>query len=370
MIHKTKDTESGGKNAGRLEEAGAAAEQQMAFYMEREFGVSPGIHVLHDLRLELGGGDAVQIDHLVIHSHGMIIIESKSVSSEVTVDQRDEWTRRFGGREQGMPSPIKQAERQGQALRTLLSEHKRDLRDKRLMGMFQGGFESCPMETIVAISDRGVIRRHGGADPPEVKKADQVADKIKEIVARHQKAGSLVGMMRTAPEDNSGLYDLREGEIKRIIAFLQSRHRPRHSAPTRKSPTAPVPDPARPPFLAAPVSPKPPAPASTPPRQTAPAPPKPKTAPRPAPAPTPTGLVIQGHRCRHCASEAVLEVRWGKRAYYAVCATPECGKGTDLPKICPACGREARIRKQGPDFFRECPPAPEGCGEAKQIVAG
>lgn len=342
MIHKAKDPQFAA-SVGRMGDAGAAAERQMAFYLNRAFASDVGVHIINDLRLELANGDALQIDHLVIHRHGMIIVESKSVGSGVSVNQRGEWTRRIGGREQGMPSPIEQARRQGDALRALLRSHSTDLRDRRLLGILPGGFKHCPMEVIVAISDNGIIERRGGADPPEVKKADQVAGTVRDIVERHRKAASLIGMMRSSdPKDDSGMYDLRESEIARIIPFLLSRHRPLAGPATRPATGAPEPNgelvPAAPPSVAEPP-------------------------PGSAPA-----IAIPGHRCRHCGSHTVREVRWGNRAYYAVCAG--CGKGTDLSRICISCGREGRIRKQGPAYFRDCPTKPQGCGRSEVIVVG
>jgi hypothetical protein len=40
--------------------------------------------VFNDIRLQ-HDGEVVQIDHLVVHRHGMVVIESKSVSGEIHV---------------------------------------------------------------------------------------------------------------------------------------------------------------------------------------------------------------------------------------------------------------------------------------------
>ena len=57
-------------------QAGFAAEKQMAFYLKRGFGEDPKVLVLNGLRI-VQGNDAAQIDHLLLHEYGMIIIESK-----------------------------------------------------------------------------------------------------------------------------------------------------------------------------------------------------------------------------------------------------------------------------------------------------
>lgn len=79
--------------------AGARAEAQMAFYLKRAFGDAKDVLVLHDLRLSnQDGSDAAQIDHLVLHTGGMVIIESKSVTSEVSINENHEFSRLWNGR--------------------------------------------------------------------------------------------------------------------------------------------------------------------------------------------------------------------------------------------------------------------------------
>ncbi|MEO1407846.1 MAG: nuclease-related domain-containing protein, partial [Pseudomonadota bacterium] len=108
--------------------AGIQAERQMAYYLHRAFATSSNLYVINDLRLvdpeqpepdpRTGGSSpgVAQIDHLVLHRFGAFIVESKSVTGTVTVRDDgggDEWTR--SGK--GMPSPLRQAERQGEFLR-------------------------------------------------------------------------------------------------------------------------------------------------------------------------------------------------------------------------------------------------------------
>ncbi|MDQ2732228.1 MAG: NERD domain-containing protein [Armatimonadota bacterium] len=86
-----------------LLKAGRTAEEQMAFYLRRAFGDDPYILVFNSLRLE-ADGDAAQIDHLILHRHGMIIIESKSVTSRVQINNRGEWIRWHDRVPRGMAS--------------------------------------------------------------------------------------------------------------------------------------------------------------------------------------------------------------------------------------------------------------------------
>lgn len=64
--------------------AGHAAEKQLAFYLQRAFGGDDKITVLNGIRLKKRK-DVCQVNHLVIHEYGMVIVESKSVTSKVKI---------------------------------------------------------------------------------------------------------------------------------------------------------------------------------------------------------------------------------------------------------------------------------------------
>ncbi len=95
----------------KFSKAGYAAEKQMAFYLRRAFGDDANIAILNGIRLRKGD-DVCQIDHLIIHEYGMIIVESKSVTSKVKINDDGSWERLWNNHYQGMPSPVLQAERQ------------------------------------------------------------------------------------------------------------------------------------------------------------------------------------------------------------------------------------------------------------------
>lgn len=92
-------------NASKQAQAGRRAESQMAFYLRRTFGEDSTIKVLNGLRIERQG-EVAQIDHLLISNHGFILIESKSVTTQIRVNAQAEWSRQIvGAGWQGMPSP-------------------------------------------------------------------------------------------------------------------------------------------------------------------------------------------------------------------------------------------------------------------------
>lgn len=191
----------------------------MAFYLRRAFEHEHDVWVFNDLRLAKNG-DAAQIDHLLLHRSGMVVIESKSATGEIAVNQRGEWSRRIGACEQGMESPVVQARLQAQFLRRLMSENDERLLDGQLGGLLPKHFNrNWPVDVIVAVSDTGRISR--GMEVPELLKADQVAERVRAIVDRHKR-----GRFSPNPLNPDALYVLKPVEIGRLVMFLQGSHAP------------------------------------------------------------------------------------------------------------------------------------------------
>lgn len=199
----------------KFEQAGYIAESQMAFYLRREFKDDPQFLVFNNLRFEKAG-DACQIDHLVLHRYGMVIIESKSVTTRIEVNELGEWKRLFNNAWQGMPSPILQAQRQEKFLKDYLEKHVETLLGKILF--MQTHFTKMPIDILVAISDSGIINRPKNNKLDIVYKADQISDKVKAIVMKYRKANSLLSL--------DPPYELAKDEIPRISQFLLTHHKP------------------------------------------------------------------------------------------------------------------------------------------------
>ena len=341
---------------GRRQRAGADAESQMAHYLHRGFKDDPDVYVLHGLRIEDpdqpeqdGSTGVCQIDHLIVHRWGMFIVESKSVKEEVQVrpdgSGGDEWSRVYGNKKTGIPSPIQQARRQSEFLRAFLQRHRKELVGRMPLGLRtianvvngtdQRGFMRAPMQFVIAVSDRGRITRLDGWTEPRkpfrvfVAKADSVPDKISLELKRHRAGARLLTLN---PMEEYGLWSMEAGEAEAVAGFLAARHAERSSAPRAHSSQAPVnrsrnhskPDPARPESV---------------------------------------GDVV----CKHCGATD-LTARWGKYGYYWRCRA--CGKNTKVPVECSACGARrqpgnaiVRIRKEGTRYFREC----EAC-ETSELV--
>lgn len=214
--------------------AGAKAEVQMAFYLRRAFYDDPDIYVLNDVRFEDDTGDATQVDHLVVHKYGFTIVESKSVTSGIKVNKQHEWIRFWNKRPQGMPSPVQQAKRQIEFLKRALNSNAEELTGK-LMGLLQKRFGNYAWDIIVAISDSGTITRE--VEVPELCKADQVTERIRERFKELKRASSILNLRLDAP------IDMDSATLGQVIQFFLAHHYPRENSPHREATPPPPPSP-------------------------------------------------------------------------------------------------------------------------------
>lgn len=236
------------------------------------------------------GGEIAQIDHLILMPHGLLIVESKSVAGKVQIKDDGQWIRWYDNQSKGMRSPITQAQMQGMLLKELLGSGVRQ----------KGAFDQIPVDVLVAISDSGVILWSASGALPEVCKADQVPDRVKAKLSQY------------------AAKPLSAENRRKIADFLCVSHRPV---------VAPAVNPA-PLTIAEPVV-----------QYVASSIFEPQiTAPN-----TPV--------CKHCQSNSI-EIKYGKFGYYAFCQ--KCSQNTALKPLCTSCGKPARIRKEGKQFFVDC----------------
>ena len=308
MIRKELDPFEG---FGKFEFSGRKAEEQMAFYLRRFFGSSADVDVLNYLRIDLNG-EVAQMDHLVLHPFGLLIVESKSVSDGVQITDDGQWMRWFNRKPSGMASPITQAQLQGKLLKELLEKTVKQ----------KGFFEQIRLDVLVAISDGGTITWPKSGALPEVCKADQVPDRINTRIEQFRK-------LRKEP-------DILTGDHRRVIAdFLLKVHKPLERTAAHTSPQHRVEEP-RPEYKVPPASPTNKAPDINWGRE-------PKVANKP--------VMFPLKCCKHCQSTR-LEAKSGQYGYYFSCRG--CNKNTRIVFACIACGGEGKIRKQGDNFFSEC----------------
>lgn len=309
--------------------AGAEAERQLAHYLKRKFADRQDVRVFNNLRFEAeGGDDAAQIDHLIFHRHGFIIVESKSVTSKVKINERGEWQRLWNGHFEGMPSPLLQAQRQADFLKKLLNQHKDSLRNKVFLLNRSANFKLCPFEVLVAISDRGII---DGTVPEGVFKADQIPDKVEQIIRRHSNTAFSFNL-------KDGMDKFPDEEMEKIVKFFMAMHKPRVVQERTTSSTS--------------VSQEEGERAAS---KMAVAPPmSPLTMIEAAmqnQAEIATPAALKTTSCPSCNTERV-HILYGQYGYYYRCQA--CGKSFNIDATCPKCGNKAKIRKDKESFYREC----------------
>jgi len=186
--------------------AGRRVEEDQAYYLRRAFAQSPRIHVLHGLRLD--GRDVVQIDHLILHRHGLVIVETKSLQ-EAWINELEEWTRSSPDGPKGMASPLIQAEMQAAGLRTYLHERQAPLGDRLVRRRARRAL-ALPIDVMVGYASDGQVHR-----PPlsflNVLKVEQVPGYVTALVAGRWPRGAVT---------------LRPREIAQLGGFLCLHHTP------------------------------------------------------------------------------------------------------------------------------------------------
>ncbi len=295
---------------------GWEAEEQVAFQLRRKYELDGRVHVYHNLRFEVAAEyrDFCEIDHLVLHRWGFIIIESKGTGrggGEFIVDAAEQWQRRAGkNAPENIESPITQAKRQVDALRKALASVDPPLLGKR-MGLIQGSFTNVPFTPFVAISNAARLTGPGAAKLTTAMKSDRLVDAIEAEMREQERRGKV---------------SFRDDTLVRLAEHVDTMHVPllRPKAASQ-----------------APTLPAVPAPAA-------------------GPSPGTTGNAVhepEALTCGKCRSIRVSLVF--RRDYCLLCA--ECQGYTPLARGCTRCGLEATIRKRGPEFSRVCDRA-GGCG--------
>lgn len=192
--------------------AGQQQEKDVAFYLRRSLKDNKDVHVINDFSFSHNGENA-QIDHLIVYPFGFILIESKSISGEVRVNNEGEWSRTVGKKWTGMLSPIKQVELQQKLLRELLHEHRAEILPK-LFGIRAQSFGMRCWHNICAVSSNSIIDRENIPSDlsNQVVKSEFIADKIKEVMKLRNK------VVKTLAFDTRP--DFSHDEMQSITSFL------------------------------------------------------------------------------------------------------------------------------------------------------
>lgn len=129
---------------------GMEAEKENAYYIDFYLENNSNLIVLHDLRIEYKGQSA-QIDHMLISRFGIELLESKSFTGIVTINDDNSITVDYNGKFKSFPNPLEQGKRHAKLLKKLLEDNL-DI-GKRINIL--GGID---IETVVLINPKTTIK--------------------------------------------------------------------------------------------------------------------------------------------------------------------------------------------------------------------
>lgn len=189
--------------------AGAANERDSAYFIDFRFGPTKNWMVLHDLRIEEAGRVA-QIDHLLINRFlEFYVLESKSFSNGIAINELGEFNTWIGNRPVGIASPIEQNRRHMAVLDDLL---------RALPMPTRLGIRIAPtLKSFVLVSDKANIKRPAKTkfDTDQVIKAEALSALIDDEIDKMGVGTILSNAAKMVSPDT----------IETIARLLESEHR-------------------------------------------------------------------------------------------------------------------------------------------------
>ncbi len=206
------------KSRNPNEVRGDETESQMSFYLRRYFGDSSNIFVLNDVYLSVDN-ESAQIDHLVVTPDEIFIIESKSASGELVIDNNGHWIKRYGSKCYGFPSPIEQAKIQSKILIKNYNKYHcinhpeaKANREKRVISESQ-------ITILAAISNGGIIKNDNKELSQSVLKADMVCGLIEKSTKEKQNKSEYDFLIGPLIAKEIGTYFLGASEVCKNAKF-------------------------------------------------------------------------------------------------------------------------------------------------------
>lgn len=286
--------------------AGQKQELDVAFYLRRAFKDHSQVFVFNDVKFK-HNGETAQIDHLVVYTYGFILIESKSITGEVAINQHQEWSRSYRGQWQGMPSPIKQVELQLALLKSLVRDNAPQLLPK-MFGKIQQNFGGREWHSICAISSNAIINRDNTPKTLEERlvKSEFIADKLLDIMKLPASTPNALHFFST----NTRPW-FSEESLARICEFLleQNIAPSTQLKPGAKTSSLNEPSPV---YLDE------------------------STAIAPITQEQPNIANEINLKCKQCNNQTTLKPRSGRYGYFVTCG--ECDTNTPMKTSCPQCG--------------------------------
>ena len=209
LIHellKDENLSSGQKQYLVCRLSGLTAEKETAYRLSGSFAKQRDLFVLNNIKIS-NHGQNLQIDHLIVSRKALYIIESKSVSDRIGVNEYDEWCLYYGKKTYSINSPVEQVTLQKEKLMDFLQDNLSKFRIS-VLG-FQAQINIYPGYTFVAISKKGkIIGKGRNKHKNTVLKHDLIPGKIKKMEQQ--------GVFRIFNDKNF----LHKNEVRALVDFL------------------------------------------------------------------------------------------------------------------------------------------------------
>ena len=200
MILKELDPFHGGDDRAL---AARISADRMAYYLRRFYRRSTQVDVLNGLRVRTGGSIA-RVDHLLLHDHGLLIVEREDVSGAIGIDDDGQWTLTRDGATEILGSPITRAYVQALLLKEFL--------DKRVRQ--RGFFDKLELDVLVVVADDCEIEWPTTGRLVEVCERESVFDRVSRRLEQCQ-------------QEAQGPGPLTQVERRTLGNFLAHSHWPR-----------------------------------------------------------------------------------------------------------------------------------------------
>jgi len=169
MILKELDPFLGGPEAL----AARISADRMAYYLRRFYRRSETVDVVNDLTVYSGHSTA-RVDHLLLHGHGLLVLQREDVSGRIEIDDDGQWLQHGEGQLLPLGAPITRAYVHALLLKAFL--------DKRVRQ--KGFFDKLALDVLVVVSDNCEIEWPPTGRLAEVCSREQVFDRITECLAQ------------------------------------------------------------------------------------------------------------------------------------------------------------------------------------------
>jgi len=183
---------------------------RLAYYLRRYFRRSAEVDVMNGLRLRADSAYA-RVDHLLLHSHGLLVLEREDVTGAVRIDDDGDWMRCAPGEPTvAMGSPITRAYVQALLLKAVLDRRVRQ----------KGFFDTLELDVLVVLSDDCTIEWPATGALVEVCHREQVFGRVSDRLVQCKEHETRPGALTSS---------------ERLILgeFLRKSHRPERRAAVR-----------------------------------------------------------------------------------------------------------------------------------------